>query len=202
MNELFQKREKLQLEISRLDDQEQSLLKDKLKDLNYEIADIEAEDNYNIVHENVKHLVDDTENLNAIKMWKLRKKICPKKVEPPTAKLSESGEIVSEPTKLKKLYENTYKKRLEHRNMKPELKNLFNLKMYLFNLRLEVTKKIKSRNWSEADLLKVLKTLKKNKSADSHGLIYELFRPEIIGKDLLSTLLMLCNNVKAELTIP
>ena len=69
--------------------------------------------------------------------------------------------------------------------MKPELKNLFNLKMYLFNLRLEVTKKIKSRNWSEADLLKVLKTLKKNKSTDSHGLIYELFRPEIIGKDLL-----------------
>ena len=103
MNELFQEREKLQLEISRLDDQEQSLLKDKLKDLNYENADIEAEDNYNIVHENVKHLVDDTENLNAIKMWKLRKKICHKKVEPPTAKLSESGEIVSEPTKLKKV---------------------------------------------------------------------------------------------------
>ena len=202
LNELFQKREKLQLEITILGDQEQSLLKEKLKELNDEIADIEAEDNYKIVHENVKHLVDDTENLNAIKMWKLRKKICPKKVEPPTAKLSESGEIISEPTKLKKLYEHTYKKRLEHRKMKPELINLFNLKMYLFNLRLEVTKKIKSKKWSEEDLLKVLKTLKKNKSADSHGLIYELFRPEIIGKDLLYTLLMLCNNVKAELTIP
>ena len=84
----------MQLQISRLDDHEKNLLKDKIKELNDEIADIEAEDRYKIVHENVKHLVDDTENLNAIKMWKLRKKICPKKVEPPTAKLSDSGEII------------------------------------------------------------------------------------------------------------
>ena len=35
----------------------------------------------------------------------------------------------------------------------------------------------------------------RNKSADSHGLIYELFRPEIIGEDLFSSLLMLCNKL-------
>ena len=52
------------------------------------------------------------------------------------------------------------------------------------------------------DLLNVLKKLKKNKSADPHGLIYELFRPEIIGKDLLFSLLMLCNQVKDQMSIP
>ena len=37
-------------------------------------------------------------------MWKLRKKICPKKVEPPVAKKDENGDIISEPSQLKKLY--------------------------------------------------------------------------------------------------
>ena len=56
--------------------------------------------------------------------------------------------------------------------------------------------------WSKNNLLKVLKGLKKNKSCDSQGLIYELFRPEIIGSDLFASLLMFCNNVKTQLTIP
>ena len=74
--------------------------------------------------------------------------------------------------------------------------------MELFNLRLEVTRNIKSDNWSEDDLIKVIKSLKKNKSSDSQGLIYELFRPEIIGSDLFSSLLLFCNSVKSQLIIP
>ena len=97
-------------------------------------------------------------------MWKLRKKICPKKSEPPVAKKNDRGEVISEPMELKKLYESTYKKRLEHRMIKPELTNLFNLKMNLFSLRMEVTKNIKSKIWSQDDLLKVLKCLKNRKS--------------------------------------
>ena len=42
----------------------------------------------------------------------------------------------------------------------------------------------------------------RNKSSDAQGLIYELFRPEIIGQDLLSSLLILCNNVKSQLLVP
>ena len=51
-------------------------------------------------------------------------------------------------------------------------------------------------------MFKVLNSLKKNKSADSDGFIYELFRPETIGSDLFSSLLMFCNNVKNQLIIP
>ena len=125
-----------------------------------------------------------------------------KKSDPPTAKINDCGDIISEPTALKKLYENTYKKRLEHRKIKPELEELYKRKMYLFNLRMEVTQKVKSRNWTECELIKVLKSLKKNKSCDSHGLIYELFRPEMIGRDLLQSLLIFCNSVKTQLCIP
>ena len=60
--------------------------------------------------------------------------------------------------------------------MKPQLEEMYKLKMELFSLRLEVTRNVKSDKWSEDDLIKVIKTLKKNKSSDSDGLIYELFR--------------------------
>ena len=85
--------------------------------------------------------------------------MCSKKPEPPTAKLNEKGELVTESSKLKELYETTYKKRLEHREMKPELMEMYNLKMELFSIRLQVCKNIKSENCSEEDLLKVLKSL-------------------------------------------
>ena len=201
---LFSEREKLKYKIadSTLTESVLSQSKSKLKDVEARIADINAEKNFNTIKDHVKHLVDDTDNLNCIKMWQLKKKICSKKSDPPVAKLNEKGELVTEPTQLKKLYENTYKKRLEHRTMKPELEGMYNLKMELFNLRLEVTKNIKSDNWSEEDLIKVIKSLKKNKSSDSQGLIYELFRPEIIGTDLFSSLLLFCNSVKSQLSIP
>ena len=67
--------------------------------------------------------------------------------------------------------------------------------MELFNLRMEVTRNIKSKSWSGG-------LVKSVKSPDSHGLNDELFRPEVIGKDLLASLLMLCNNVKSQLSIP
>ena len=51
--------------------------------------------------------------------------------------------------KLKQLYEDTYKKRLEHRKIKPELIEMYNLKMNLYNLRLEVSKEIKCENWTK-----------------------------------------------------
>ena len=47
---------------------------------------------------------------------------------------------------LKELYENTYKKRLEHRLMKTELIDMYTLKMNLFDMRFEVSKRIKSED--------------------------------------------------------
>ena len=71
----------------------------------------------------------------------------------PTVKKNVNGELVTEPTKLKELYKNTYKTRLQHRKMKPELLKMFDKKMELFNIRLKVRKNIKSSNWSEKELL-------------------------------------------------
>ena len=202
---LFRRRENIKSRMAGLErsnSAELEKVQSELKEVNEAIAKIEEEENFIFVKKHVEHLVDNTENLNPIRMWQLRKKLCPKNQEVPTAKKNSNGKLVTDHFKLKELYENTYKSRLEHRNMKPGLENLYNMKMFLFDMRFKVCRNRKSDNWTMDDLLKVLKKLKKNKSSDSHGLAYELFRPEVIGQNLLKSLLMLCNKVKAQLTLP
>ena len=67
---------------------------------------------------------------------------------------------------------------------------MYKLKMNLFDLRIEVSKEIKSDNWTKENLSIVLKSLKRSKSA------------EVIGSDLFSSLLMLCNNMKSQMSVP
>ena len=68
--------------------------------------------------------------------------------------------------------------------------------------RLEYVRKIKTEPWTESQLNKVLASLKNDKSRDPHGLVNELFKPGVIGKDLLQSILLLFNQVKDSLTIP
>ena len=150
LSKLFSEREKLKSIVSNsllLGKVEFGIAESNLNAIEHKIAEETAEENFNTIKDHVKHLVDDTENLNCIKMWQLKKKVCSTDPELPVAKKNEHGELVTEPEKLKKLYETTYKKRLEHRQMKPELMNLHKLKMGLFDIRLEVTANIKSEMW-------------------------------------------------------
>ena len=89
------------------------LLETKLKSVEAEISEINSEKNFNIVKDNLNYLVDDTENLNCIKMWQLKKRICSKSQDPPIAKLNEQEELVTESSQLKQLYEATYKKKIK-----------------------------------------------------------------------------------------
>ena len=51
-------------------------------------------------------------------MWKLKSKLCPIPLDPPTAKLDENGCLVTNTEELLNLYLDTYSKRLSHRKMK------------------------------------------------------------------------------------
>ena len=48
----------------------------------------------------------------------------------------------------------------------------------------------------------MLSKLKNNKCRDPHGLLNELFKPGVIGKDLEESLLVLLNKVKDECVLP
>ena len=60
--------------------------------------------------------------------------------------------------------------------------------MELWKSRLEELMNNKSTPWTEENLLKVIKSLKNNKTMDPMGMINEIFKPEIIGADLVKTL--------------
>ena len=137
------------------------------------------------------------------KMWKVKKKICPKnEVSPPIAKLDQFGNLVTNQEQLKSLYVDTYKDRLRHRDMKPSISYLRHLKDFLFNERFELSKLRKSMDWTPDNLLKIQKSLKTRKSADPSGLINELFKPGVAGTDVNESLLLISNKVKYECEIP
>ena len=76
------------------------------------------------------------------------------------------------------------------------------LKENLCQLWLEISMERKSLKWTMPQLKKVIKSLKCNKSRDSSGLIFELFKENVAGDDLIKSLLILVNKVKSECEIP
>ena len=143
------------------------------------------------------------EKLNSNGMWNLMKKVFPKNAQSlPVAKKNMKGQIISNPEALKELYLDTYVHRLRHRPIKTEFLELKQLKETLFSLRLKLAKLRKSKPWTENELDKVLKSLKKNKARDPHGLINELFKEGIIGTDLKDSLVSLLNGIKKNCQFP
>ena len=132
----------------------------------------------------------------------MKRKLCPSNNDPPVAKLGSSGNLVSAPKALKQLYLDTYKNRLKHRDIKPELQEIFVLKTKLWESRLENIERIKSPNWTMSNLDTVLSSLKRNKSRDPNGMVNELFKEGLIGHDLKYALLLMFNRIKAHQEIP
>ena len=178
-------------------------LEENLRVLEEKIVREVAEDNRNRVINNFENLsiTDGSTNING--MWKLKKKVFPKhQPSLPSAKKDSKGNLISSHEELKDLYLSTYKNRLRHRPIVPEMEELKKLKETLCSKRLEMASLRKSNPWTEKDLNRVLSKLKNNKSRDPHQLIREIFKPDVIGTDLKNSMLILSNKVKLELELP
>ena len=158
--------------------------KHKLEKIEEEIYEKLAESNAKIVSEQLGCLDTLDGNFNQIGMWKVKKKLCPRPRDPPTAKKDEFGNLVTAPTALKNLYLQTYKNRLEHRKINERYQNIRDLKTELWDLRFESLKKKEAVLWTLEDLEEATKSLKNNHSRDPNGMISELFKQNIAGKDL------------------
>ena len=110
--------------------------------------------------------------------------------------------IITNHESLKNLYLQTYLNRLRNRPIKPGLEEIRKLKMELFNLRLKLSKMNKSQPWTINHLDKAIKCLKKDKARDPNGLINELFKEGVAGKDFKLSLLALFNKMREEGFIP
>ena len=92
----------------------------------------------------------------------------------------------------------TYLHRLRNRPIKPDFEELKYLKDNLFDMRLENSRKRKSKPWEMADLEKVLKNLKKDKARDPNGWINDIFKEGVAGKDLKVSMLRFVNKMRID----
>ena len=137
------------------------------------------------------------------KMWKLLKKNYPKiSTALPVGKKDRKGNIITNHEGLKHLYLQTYINRLRNRPIKSGFEEIKKMKTELFELQLELAKNNKSQPWTMGDLEKALKGLKSDKARDPNGLVNELFKEGIEGRDLKLSLLKFLNRIKEKNCIP
>ena len=158
--------------------------------------------NAKIITDHIADLDSLDGSFNQISMWKIKNKICPRPKDPPTAKKDHLGNLITAPAALKNLYLQTYKSRLEHRKMNERYHDIRELKNELWELRSESLKLKPAALWTLEDLEKVIKTLKSNQSRDPNGMIGELFKPNIAGKDLKKAIIDLMNLVLTSFFMP
>ena len=117
-------------------------------------------------------------------------------------KFDRKGNLISAPNALKKLYIDHYVQRLEHRDIRPEYVENYNKKVALWKLRSQRLKMKVTPDWSLKELRNGIKLLKNNKSRDPSGLLNELFKSPVIGKELEMAILKLVNGIKSKYLIP
>ena len=142
------------------------LLEDKLEEVDNAISEECHLMHMEKITNHLKSITDPDGKVNGTGVWRLRKKVCPKPHEQPTAKMDKEGNIVTNPEAIKNIYLEAYIDRLKHREINPNLEELKVLREELFEQRLCEAKRNKSRPWTIEELDKVLKKLKRGKATD------------------------------------
>ena len=183
---------------NKLDDES----KKELDKVEIELADKCAEENRRKIIDEIKGLECNDGGVNSGRLWKLRKKLCPRSRDPPTAMLDTLGNLVTSPAIIEELAMKTFQDRLKNKPIKEGLENVKKDKEELCRRRLEKARNSKTEPWKIEDIEAVLKYLKKNKSKDPFGYINELFGEDVAGDDLKLAILILMNRIKTEQVYP
>ena len=142
------------------------------------------------------------DKLDPHKFWKIRKTICPKSQDPPSAMLDSKGNLLTSQASIENRAIEVYTKRLEGNKMKAHLKGAEKTTNDLCETRLKVTKHNKTEPLTMDDLEIVMKDLARNKSRDALGHVNELFKEEAAGSDFKLAILKLMNIIKQRLQYP
>ena len=140
--------------------------KDNLEKSEVLVTKMLADRNADLITRQVSQLNSTDGNFSQNGLWKLKSKILPHPSDPPMAKKDDGCNLITSPLPLKKLYLETYRKRLAPRPMKEEYKDIFQLKTLLWKLRLEYLKIKKSAPWNLDNQNGVITKLKNFQSID------------------------------------
>ena len=180
-------------------------IRQRIKQIEDDIGDEVAYNNFKDVVETIKELGEDV-NMNGSgrrKLWDLLKKKFPKTLNVvPVGKIDSRGSLVTKHEDLKHLYLKTYENRMRNRPIKENLVDIKDMKNELFNIRLKIATNKKSKAWDMKDLETALRALKKDKARDPHGWINELFMDGVAGHNLKLSMLHMFNTMKEKHQIP
>ena len=176
--------------------------KTELEKIETKLSELCAEENFKKVMEEIKDIECEEGGFNMGKLWKLKKKLCPNKKEPPVAMTDLDGNLITSEKNLEKHVLEHYEKVLSNRPMKPELIQMQKDKEELCEKRIELAKQSKTEPWDMKDLEVVLKYPKKEKSHDPHDNANEIFHSNVAGSDMKVAILKLMNKIKDDLVYP
>ena len=175
-----------------LKDKTDNVSKAKYKDATDAIAE-KANNNFNKLKEELSK-IKSKGGLDAKQMWKLRKKMCPRNRDPPTAMQDKHGNLLTSDEAIKERAIEVFSERLENNTIRPHLKDLEDDTNDLCEIRLNLAKNNTTNPWTMEDLDEALKHLDNGKSRDADGLANEIFK--VAGDDLKIAVLNLMILIK------
>ena len=121
----------------------------------------EAEENYNKVREELDKVKTNKGGMNPKQIWSLKKSLCPKSRDPPTAMLDSKGNLLTTDKAIQNRAIEVFKERLNSNTMKENLEDLEEDTNKLCKMRLKLSKLNKTKPWDIEDLKNVLKSYPK-----------------------------------------
>ena len=175
--------------------------KKELKEVEDAIAQAN-EEKAKIVKDEINGSKNNDDTMNANKMWKLKKRLCPSAMAPPSAMLDKEGNLLTTDEAIKERALEVYAERLAPNEIVKHLENLEKARNDLCESRLKLAKMNKTKPWDMDDLTEVLKNLENYKSRDAEDHVNELFKESAAGYDLLKAILKLMNLIKEKQKYP
>ena len=139
--------------------------KNELKDINEKLAN-RAEETFTKLQKDICDAKESGTKMNAQKIWKMKKKLCPRARDPAAAIVDGKGNLLTNDNAIQERAIEVYANRLKKNEMRNELKDLEETEIKLCKARLEKCKENKTEPWNIENLQKVLKQLKKDKSRE------------------------------------
>ena len=175
----------------------------KLDQIEEEIIEKTETKYVNKIKEALEDITGEDGKKNENGIWKTIKRIFPKNTaSKPLALKDERGNLITGYEGIKKFSLESMVKRLRKRPMHPNLKQLEIRKKRLARMRLKIASRKKTPKWSLQHMEKAITSMKNNKCRDPEGLVSEILKPGVAGRDFKISLLAFLNKTKELLQIP
>ena len=148
----------------------------------------------------IRQKVDKNSTIDKQNFWKLKRALAPKCNEIVHSLRSSDGNDISDPINIKSEYRKEIQHRLRKRDIKHELKSYENFQNSICQLRLSVSQKNMSPDFTLSELKFVVKRFKNGKCMDPIGHIREIFKYS--GDGFLISLLCIMNKIKSSRILP